>query len=230
MHQPVSSEVRAMFSSIAPKYDITNFALSFGTHHLWKMSFIKRIPISAASSVMDLACGTGDLVPLLKKRFAKDSSKVTGVDFCEPMLEVARTRFPEEQFVVGDALNLSFPDNHFDVVTVSFGVRNFEDLDKGLAEIHRVLKPGGVIAILEFGQPSNLIFRSLYQFYSKYIMPVIGGVLTGNKKAYEYLPQTAAAFPCAGNFIDRMDSVGFKKCCFDSYTLGIAYGYYGFKL
>jgi demethylmenaquinone methyltransferase/2-methoxy-6-polyprenyl-1,4-benzoquinol methylase len=226
-YKPISSQVRDMFSSIAHKYDITNFALSFGTHLIWKTQFISKIPLQNPVKIMDLACGTGDLVPKLKKRFK--SAQVLGVDFCEPMLDVARKRFPDFEFATGDALNLGYADDQFDLVTISFGVRNFEHLTHGLKEIHRILKPGGVIAVLEFGQPSNKVFRMLYEFYSKYIMPIIGGVLTGNKEAYKYLPETAKNFPCKNNFLDNLKSVGFSECSYMYHTFGIAYSYYGKK-
>lgn len=230
MYRPVSNQVKNMFASIAARYDVANSVLSLGMHHLWKRSFIKNIPYENPSRVMDLATGTGDLVPILAKRFKSETEEleVIGVDFCEPMLERAKERFTNYEFVVGDAMNLGFVDNQFDVVTVSFGVRNFENLEHGLTEIFRVLKPKGVIAILEFGQPRGL-FGILYRFYSKFIMPIIGGLLTGNKIAYTYLPQTAAEFPCGDQFVTLMNSIGFQNVICRPYTFGIAYSYYGHK-
>jgi demethylmenaquinone methyltransferase/2-methoxy-6-polyprenyl-1,4-benzoquinol methylase len=226
MHTPVGTKVKSMFASIAHRYDVTNTILSLGIHHIWKRHFIRSLHVGEAPRVMDLACGTGDLVPLLKSRHG---GTVTGVDFCEPMLEVARERFPQFEFLQGDALNLNFADNQFDLITVSFGVRNFENLEHGLKEIHRVLKPGGQIAVLEFGQPDGVLFGPFYRFYSRYIMPRIGGLLTGNQDAYEYLPETAAAFPCGEQFLEILKRVGFHNPKLTRYTFGIAYGYCGVK-
>lgn len=217
-----SAQVREMFGAIAPRYDVTNTVLSLGIHHLWKQHFINSLPVKPGMKVLDLACGTGDLVPLLAKRCGPD---VTGGDFCEPMLEVARERFPQFSFVQCDALNMQFPDNSFDLVTISFGVRNFEDLKKGLIEIRRILKPGGTIAVLEFGQPDGIVFGPLYRVYSKYLMPLIGGLLTGNRDAYAYLPQTAARFPSAESFLTILKETGFSEPALHRYTFGIAYGY-----
>ena len=227
MRTPVGTKVKSMFASIAHRYDVTNTVLSLGIHHLWKRHFISTISLGNQPRIMDLACGTGDLVPLLNKKFG---GHVSGVDFCEPMLEVARERFPAFEFNQGDALNLSFADNQFDLITISFGVRNFENLEHGLREIFRVLKPGGKIAVLEFGQPDGIIFGPLYKFYSRFIMPIIGGLITGNKDAYEYLPETAAAFPCSEDFITILKNVGFSNTRLTRYTLGIAFGYIGEKV
>ena len=155
MYTPIGTQVKAMFASIAHRYDITNTVLSLGVHHLWKRHFIRTLQVDAPQRIMDVACGTGDLVPLLHKQFG---GQVLGVDFCEPMLDVARKNYPDFEFLQGDALNLNFADDQFDLVTVSFGVRNFENLEHGLKEILRVLKSGGVLAILEFGQPENFLF------------------------------------------------------------------------
>lgn len=214
-----------MFGSIAGRYDITNSVLSFGIHHLWKKDFIRSIRLPHGIKALDLACGTGDLVPLIAAQFG---DAVTGGDFCEPMLEVARQRFgPKYSFMLSDAMQLPFADASFDLVTISFGVRNFENLRRGLREIYRVLKPGGVIAVLEFGQPDNALFAWIYRWYSRNLMPWIGGLLTGNRDAYEYLPQTAAQFPCGEKFLQELSVCGFKDSVLRRYTLGIAYGYQG---
>lgn len=222
-----TTQVQKMFGSIAERYDVTNTVLSGGIHHLWKRHFIASIPMPRGIRVLDLACGTGDLVPLLADKFG---DAITGGDFCEPMLAVARKRFGERfSFQQCDAMKMPFGDASLDLVTVSFGVRNFEDLSKGLQEIYRVLKPGGMVAILEFGQPDGMLFGPLYRWYSKYLMPVIGGLLTGNREAYAYLPQTAAKFPSGDKFLQRLAESGFKECTLRRYTFGIAYGYQGRK-
>lgn len=228
-YQTTSKDVQEMFGEIAGRYDLTNTVLSGGVHLFWKKRFVRDIPRDSAKQVLDLCCGTGDLVPILSNRY---STTVTGGDFCEPMLEVARKRFAEKKeyvFIQCDALSLPYPENTLDVVTVAFGVRNFEKLEVGLSEIYRVLKPGGIIAILEFGQPRNKLFAALYGWYSRWIMPIIGWMVTGNKAAYEYLPRTAARFPCGEAFKEVLGKVGFKKAQVVPYTFGIAYAYYASK-
>ncbi len=145
------------------------------------------------------------------------------------MLEVARKRFPKFTFEQCDALHMKYSDASFDLVTVSFGVRNFENLEAGLQEICRVLKPGGTIAVLEFGQPDGLVFAPVYNFYSKYLMPRIGGFLTGNMEAYSYLPATAARFPCGAAFGEILERCGFRDVRRHRYTFGIAFGYWAGK-
>jgi len=222
-YQVKSAEVQSMFGSIARRYDITNSVLSMGVHRLWKKMVSARVPRDG--KVLDLCTGTGDLLPLLAER----CKEVVGGDFCEPMLDIARERYPKIKLVQCDALNLPFENDSFDAVTVAFGVRNLESLDKGLREMNRVLKPGGTLVVLEFGQPTFPVWRQIYQLYSRFIMPTIGGLLTGNRAAYEYLPQTAAKFPCAGDFAHRMEEAGFSRTRYLSLTGGIAYIYDGKK-
>lgn len=222
-YQVKSAEVQSMFGSIARRYDLTNSVLSVGIHRLWKKMVVARVPRD--SKVLDLCTGTGDLLPLLAER----CKEVVGGDFCEPMLEIARKRYPKLELVQCDALNLPFADSSFDAVTVAFGVRNLENLDKGLQEMNRVLRPGGTLVVLEFGQPTFPVWKQIYQLYSRFIMPTIGGILTGNRAAYEYLPETASKFPCARDFAGRMEKAGFSNNRFLSLTGGIAYIYDGKK-
>ena len=214
--------VQKMFSDIAPRYDLANSVLSFGIHHLWRRILVRMLPASQDKLVLDLCTGTGDLLPILKKRFGN----VVGADFCLPMLQFARSKNEKStEIMQADALCLPFKDQSFDIVTVAFGVRNFEDLEKGLREIQRVLKSDGKILVLEFGQPNSLFFGSLYSFYSKYLMPLIGGAISGNRKAYEYLPETASHFPCAEKFESILKSCGFTAARHKTLTGGIAYAY-----
>ena len=217
-YRPVGSTVRQMFASIASRYDLANTVLSFGIHHLWKRDLVSRIP--KGSNVLDLCTGTGDLLPLIKNRQAN----VIGADFCAEMLEIAKQRYdmPVQQ---ADALNLPFKDGEFDVVTVAFGVRNLESLTKGLQEMFRVLKTNGKLLVLEFGTPKLPIWKQLFQFYSKVIMPRIGGFLTGNRYAYEYLPETSKNFPCREQFINLLKDCGFTNAEYKTLTGGIAYIY-----
>lgn len=221
-----AQQVSAMFGSIAPKYDITNSVLSLGIHWLWKQRLVNLVP--EGGRVLDLCTGTGDLLPLLAKR----SSEVVGADFCLPMLQRARDRgftSDQVQLVQTDALSLAFENASFDSVTIAFGVRNFQDLRAGLKEAYRVLAPQGTLLILEFGQPTVPVWKELYGFYSRFLMPTIGGLLTGNRAAYEYLPRTAASFPCGAKFVDILEECGFSSDQIISLSGGIAYIYHAIK-
>lgn len=222
-------KIQGMFGTIAERYDLANSVLSFGIHHLWKQRLIDELPSIPNACALDLCTGTADLVPLLRTKF----SKVVGADFCVPMLRAGHNKINQTDgtsiLVGADAYRLPFSDASFDVVTVAFGVRNFENLVGCLKEIRRVLKPNGRLAILEFGQPRNVLFAKVYQFYSKYIMPVLGGVLTGNMTAYQYLPESAAKFPCDQKFAALLQQNGYRvnqvSACFN----GIAYIYQAVK-
>lgn len=222
----VGREVQAMFGSIAHRYDLTNSVLSMGIHHLWRRKLVRMIPKSPQGLALDLCSGTGDLIPLLESRFGR----VVGGDFCFPMLSNGRNKFarqikPMPRFVQSDALRLPFPDKTFDVVSVAFGVRNLENLPAGLREILRVLKPGGRLLVLEFGQPRGLFFAPIFRLYSRFLMPLIGGVLTGNRHAYTYLPETSKQFPCGEAFVAKLDEAGFINRTFAALTGGIAFAY-----
>lgn len=222
--QVVGPQVQRMFASIADRYDITNSVLSGGIHHLWKRRTAAAIPASA-KKVLDLCTGTGDLVPLLQR----PGREVIGADFCEPMMAVGRKRFPNVSFVFADAMKLPFESNSFEGATVAFGVRNFESLDTGLAELARVIAPGGTLAVLEFGQPQNKLFAAVYAWYSRFILPILGRILTGNGDAYRYLPKTAAQFPCAAAFEERLGKAGLVPLSTRALTFGIAYLYVASK-
>lgn len=224
-------DVRAMFGKIAPRYDLTNSVLSFGIHGYWRRKLVELLaprPNSSQCSpalVLDLCTGTGDLLPLLRHRFGE----VIGADFCLPMLQAgAKKKARGFTLVQADALALPFRDQSFDIVTVAFGVRNFEDTHRGLREIARVLKPGGHLLVLEFGQPRGL-FGALFRFYSRTVMPLIGGMLTGDREAYTYLPRTAGAFPCGEQFCGIVAECGFRAERADPLTGGIAYVYRAVK-
>jgi demethylmenaquinone methyltransferase/2-methoxy-6-polyprenyl-1,4-benzoquinol methylase len=222
----IGTEVREMFGSIAHRYDLTNSVLSMGIHHLWRHVLVGQLPASKDKLVLDLCSGTGDLVPLLEKRFGKT---IAG-DFCFPMMVSGREKFRHRnsgspRFVQSDALMLPFPDNSFDIISVAFGVRNLENLHAGLTEMHRVLKPAGHLLVLEFGQPRGMIFGPLFRLYSKIVMPLIGGLLTGNRYAYTYLPQTSRDFPCASSFVSHLTEAGFTQSRYRALTGGVAYAY-----
>lgn len=225
-----ATRVRSMFGAIAARYDVTNSVLSFGIHHYWK-HLVAGLLEPGAKRVLDLCTGTGDLLPRLSVRYGKlFGGQIVGGDFCYPMLAQAKRRFGERfALVQADALNLPFSQNRYDLVTVAFGVRNFENLESGLTEIHRVLSPGGHIAILEFGQPEGMLFGPLYRWYSRALMPLIGGVLTGNIEAYRYLPHTAAEFLCGAEFERVLERCKFTPVKTKRLTLGIAYIYLASK-
>ena len=221
----VANEVQQMFGSIAARYDLTNTVLSFGMDSWWRWRFV-RLPKRESLRVLDLCTGTADLIEPLRKRFGF----AIGVDFCFPMLaagksKVASTEDKTAPLLQGDALKLPFSDKSFDLVTVAFGVRNFENLDAGLLEARRVLSDGGSLAILEFGQPSNGLWGKSFEVYSRYVMPAIGSFITGNRDAYEYLPETSRAFPCGERFNGILQTHGFTPQRTVALSGGIAYMY-----
>lgn len=226
----MSTEVRMMFSSIARRYDVTNEVLSFGVHRLWRRKAVKLSGAAEGMSVLDCATGTGDLA-LAFKRKVGPSGRVVGTDFCPEMLEPAPAKAQREgldvTFEVADAMSLPYPSNSFDVASISFGIRNVDDPVVCLRELARVVKPGGRVVVLEFGQPDGL-FGGLFRFYSRVVMPNIGALLTGNRTAYEYLPRTASQFPAGERFLDMMDSSGaYASRAAHPLTFGTAYVYVG---
>lgn len=223
----VSSEVRQMFGSIAKRYDITNSVMSLGIHHWWRYRMLKLAPKTPNLTVLDLCTGTADLIAPLARRYAR----VIGVDFCLPMLRAGQpkirsvTRAAEALLVQGDALKLAIKDASVDLVTVAFGVRNFADRNTGLSEILRVLKPGGTLLVLEFGQATLPVWREMFALYSKYLMPLLGALITGNRAAYTYLPETASEFPSGPVFEQLLSRVGFLSQRSFSLCGGVAYIY-----
>jgi demethylmenaquinone methyltransferase/2-methoxy-6-polyprenyl-1,4-benzoquinol methylase len=226
----MSTEVRQMFSSIATRYDVTNEVLSFGIHRLWRRTAVRLSGAKEGSAVLDCATGTGDLA-LAFKRKVGTSGRVMGTDFCKEMLDSAPAKAAREglqvEFQVADAMDLPFADNSFDVASIAFGIRNVDDPVKCLKEMARVVRPGGRVVVLEFGQPTGF-FGALFRMYSKVIMPTIGGLLTGNRAAYEYLPRTSAAFPAGDRFLSLMDQTGsYKERVAHPMTFGTSYVYVG---
>jgi demethylmenaquinone methyltransferase/2-methoxy-6-polyprenyl-1,4-benzoquinol methylase len=226
----MSEKVRSMFASIAGRYDITNTVLSLGTHHLWRSITVKESGVSAGQRVLDCATGTGDLALAFKEKVGKEGV-VIGTDFCKEMLDLAPAKAAKEgldvTFEIADAMNLPYESNRFDVASISFGIRNVDDPLICLKEMARVVRPGGNVVVLEFGQPKGL-FKYFYGFYQKYIMPLLGGLLTGNKEAYTYLPETSARFPSGNEFLELMKKAGvFSAMKYRPLTFGIAYIYVG---
>lgn len=226
----MSQAVHAMFSDIASRYDRANSVLSFGIHHLWRRATVAASGVRAGSSVLDCATGTGDLA-LAFKRAVGPSGRVVGTDFNADMLSYAPAKAQQRgldvAFEVADAMHLPYADATFDAASISFGIRNVDDPRVALADMARVVKPGGKVVVLEFGQPRG-IMGMVYGMYSRYVIPFIGGLITGNRKAYEYLPTTAAAFPCREAFTDLMTSTGrLTNCTYRELTGGIAFLYVG---
>lgn len=228
----MSQAVHTMFSDIAPRYDLTNSVLSLGVHHLWRAATVRASGARDGSHVLDCATGTGDLALAFKKAVGP-SGRVLGTDFNADMLShapaKAKGRGLEVEFEVADAMRLPYADASFDVASISFGIRNVDDPRTALTEMARVVRPGGRIVVLEFGQPRGPM-GLLYRTYSRHVIPLIGGLLTGNRKAYEYLPTTAAAFPCREQFLDLMRSTGLlEDCQYRELTGGIAFLYTGVR-
>ena len=224
----MSSAVHDMFASISRRYDLANDVLSFGTHRLWRRQAVRFAGIRAGMKVLDLCCGTGDFAAA-SRRAVGNNGAVIGMDFVGEMVELAQKKYHNIRFMRGDAMCIAFPDQSFNAVTVGFGIRNVDDVLGCLQEMYRVLEPGGVAVVLEFGQPHLRGFRSVYQWYSRHIMPRIGEVITANRAAYEYLPQTAATFPAGDEFLASMKKSGFVATRLKSLFAGVAYIYCGMR-
>ncbi len=191
-------QVTQMFDNISGNYDFMNRIMTFGIDIKWRKKVVKMVAETQPADILDIATGTGDFAIMLAKINPK---RIVGLDISKGMLEVGRKKVAEKglnnliEMVLGDSENLPFDDESFDAVTVGFGVRNFENLDKGLQEINRVLRPGGIFVVLETSQPDKFPFKQLYKFHSKYIIPLLGSLFSKDKKAYDYLPESAEAFP-----------------------------------
>jgi len=227
-----SEQVGKMFDDISPSYDFLNHTLSFGIDKLWRKKVVKLVSANHPDSILDIATGTGDLAIA----FAKTSTKtITGVDISEGMLKIGREKVLakglQDKIVLeqGNSEFLRFADNSFDAVTVSFGVRNFENINKGLNEIYRVLKPGGTLTILEFSHPGSFPMKQLYHIYFTIITPALGRVVSKNPRAYSYLHESVAAFPSGQDFINILKETGFNNTSWKALTLGISTIYSGRK-
>lgn len=226
-----SDRVQSMFAQVAPRYDWANQVLSFGIHHLWRNQVVRAANLKSDMSILDCATGTGDLLIAFAKRLEQKkfpAQKLVGLDFTKEMLDLAAPKAAglstQIDWLQGDVQKLPFPDATFDLVTISFGIRNVEDPVQGLREMGRVLKPGGQLIVLEFGQPNVPGFKQAYRFYSEVMLPRIGGWLTGQHQAYDYLQRTSAAFPAGEAFCDMVRSTGkFSSVSSRGMSLGISY-------
>lgn len=231
-HQgPNPEKIHAMFSKVAKNYDKANTVLSAGIHHLWRKFVVQYSNAKSGDAVLDCATGTGDLAIEFKKAVGPQGS-VIGTDFCEEMMIPAPGKAKalnlDIQFEKADVTCLQFKDSQFDISSISFGIRNVADPKKGISEMARVTKSGGSVIVLEFGQIQLPIIGTLYNFYSEKILPKIGGWVTGEADAYEYLQKSSAAFPCGNDFVELMKSTErFESVQYKTLTGGIAYVYRG---
>ncbi len=218
-------QVAQMFNTISGKYDGLNRIISFGIDVKWRKKVLKLVANTNPDNVLDIATGTGDLAILMTKTGAKE---ITGLDISEGMLEVGRKKIAERKLdnkikmVLGDSENIPFEDNSFDAITVAFGVRNFENLEKGLAEILRVLKPGGIFVILETSIPTRTPYKQGYKFYTKNILPLIGKIFSKDKSAYAYLCESASVFPHGEMLNNILRKIGFIEVKNMPQTFGVA--------
>ena len=217
-------QIEAMFDNIAPEYDKFNYLASMNIDRIWRKRAISALKPFAPRKVLDIATGTGDLAILVSKKLRPDT--VIGCDISEGMMQVARNKCLKKG-ITGisiekeDCTALSYPDESFDAVTSSFGIRNFQELDKALGEMCRVLKPGGHLAILELSLPVKFPMKQLFPLYARYVMPFLGRLFSKDTKAYRYLPQSMAAFPQGEVLQQSILKAGFSKVTFSRYTGGI---------
>ena len=218
-----ASRVRAMFSTIAGRYDLLNHVLSGNVDKRWRRIVATRVREKLPSSracVLDVACGTGDLSLTL---FEITGAGVIGTDFCRPMLDVAAGKTSGRiRLIEGDALDLPFRDGTFDAATIAFGLRNLSNVESGLAELSRVLKPGGWVAVLEFSRPANAILRPLFNLYFRRVLPLMGGLVSGSLSAYTYLPASVQKFPDQSQLSLLMEQAGFVQVGYENLSGGIA--------
>lgn len=218
-----AGRVREMFARIAKRYDLLNHLLSGNIDKRWRRIVAERVreKLSSSSSlILDVACGTGDLSLTL---FENTGARVVGTDFCRPMLEIAAGKTSDRiPLIEGDALGLPFRDGAFEVVTIAFGLRNLASVEGGLAELRRVLKPGGWVAVLEFSRPANAMMRPLFGLYFTRVLPLMGGLVSGSRMAYSYLPASVQRFPDQEQLSLLMQRAGFEQVRFENLTGGIA--------
>ena len=218
-------QVAQMFDTISPNYDGLNRVISFGTDVKWRKKVLSMVKEKNPTTILDIATGTGDLALLMSQT---NASQIVGLDISAGMLEVGRKKITQKnlsnriEMILGDSENMPFEDNSFDAITVAFGVRNFETLEKGLAEILRVLKPNGRLVILETSVPEKAPFKQFYNLYTKRIMPLIGKMFSKDKTAYAYLSESASVFPYGKKLTDILLKVGFSSVTFEPQTFGAA--------
>ena len=229
---PKKEKIQEMFDSVAPSYDRLNHIMSLGVDRIWRKKALKEIVDGSQQRILDVACGTGDSTIAIAKA-AGSGTRVTGIDISEGMMSQVMRKASHEgvhdriKLIKADAEALPFPDGQFHRVTCAFGIRNFEHKDIALQEFLRVLVPGGKAVILELSVPDNRRLRRLYDLYFMHILPFVGGLISGNKQAYKYLPASVHAFPAPPVFCDMMRTAGFSNVRFRTFTLGLCRLYIG---
>jgi demethylmenaquinone methyltransferase/2-methoxy-6-polyprenyl-1,4-benzoquinol methylase len=228
--QTKKEQVEQMFDNIAPTYDKLNHIMSLNIDRVWRRRVMRIVRRAKAHKIMDVATGTGDLAIAMAKRV--DRIQILGVDLSEEMLAVARAKVRkqglEERIMLekGDAENLVMvADESVDAVTVAFGVRNFENMEQGLRELYRTIKPGGKLVVLEFSMPKNRLVRWIYRQYAHRLLPYVGGMISKDRRAYTYLPDSVEEFPAPEKFAQILKDVGFSKVRLRRQSFGIAYIY-----
>jgi demethylmenaquinone methyltransferase/2-methoxy-6-polyprenyl-1,4-benzoquinol methylase len=218
-------QVAQMFDTISGNYDGLNRVISFGIDVKWRKKVLKLVAAKNPNTILDIATGTGDLAILMATTNAKE---IIGADISEGMMEVGRKKVTEKnldgrvQLVYGDSEKLPFADNYFDAITVAFGIRNFETLEKGLADILRVLKPGGIFVILETSVPTKFPFKQGYKLHSKFVLPLIGRLFSKDREAYSYLSESASVFPYGEKLNNILRKIGFIEVKDMPQTFGVA--------
>lgn len=219
------NQVEEMFDSISPRYDLLNHLLSANIDKAWRKRAIRMLAKYKPQTILDVATGTADFAIAAQEL---QPLKITGIDLSEGMLKIGQQKVDKLglnhliELHKADSEALPFDDDRYDAATVGFGVRNFENLDKGLKEIYRVLKPRGVLVVLEFSRPKNKLFGSVYLFYFTKILPFLGRMVSRNQKAYTYLPESVKSFPDGEDFVNELKAAGFKNCSCTPLTMGIA--------
>lgn len=233
-----SEQVEEMFDSIAPAYDFMNRMMTFGLCRHWRDKALKiahsKLHGRKPAGILDVATGTGDVAIALAEKYKE--SEVRGIDLSDGMLSIARRKLDSAdesvrkrvRFEQGDSLKLPYADNEFDMLTVAYGVRNFEKLDRGLAEMNRVLRPGGILCIVELSEPESKFTRALYRVYSRTLIPALGRMVSGDLRAYSYLPESIAACPQRAAMTSLMETAGFSDTEWRSLTFGAVTIYTGF--
>lgn len=225
-------QVAMMFDNISPRYDLLNHMLSFGIDRIWRRKAVNLLISHHPRQILDIATGTGDFALQALKL---NPEKVTGIDISEGMIKQGRQKINKRnlndkiELLLGDSENLAFEDNKFSAVIVAFGVRNFENLSKGLSEMYRVLNKNGKVVILEFSKPSKFPFKQVYNLYFKYVLPIIGKMVSSDHSAYTYLPESVQVFPEGNDFLTILSNVGFKEVRCIPLTFGISSIYTGTK-
>lgn len=234
LYHKEAESIRSMFNNIAQEYDKLNGIMSLGLDKRWRKLCVEKASEKAPRNILDLATGTGDLAFALKE--ANPNASLVGLDLTEGMLEVAQYKaaemgytLKEVSFVRGDALDLPFQDQSFDAVTIAFGIRNFQDISRGLSEIFRVLRPDGRLCVLELAEPSRRILKPFYKIYTQYFIPLLGKAVAHDKQAYQYLPDSIKTVPMRENMCRLMSDAGFQNARFYSFSPGVCVLYVGDK-